>query len=55
VKLGLIGGASLPDPSGLLEGTGKVHRYVVVTSRADLRRPEIKALLHNASAARDEQ
>src|SRR4029079_19737348 len=26
VKLGLIGGASLPDPRKLLEGSGKVHR-----------------------------
>jgi hypothetical protein len=32
VKLGLYRGAGLPDPDGLLAGTGKVHRHVVVRS-----------------------
>ena len=32
VKLGLVGGASLPDPKKLLTGTGKVHRYVQLTA-----------------------
>ena len=45
VKLGLVGGASLPDPKKLLEGSGKVHRYVQVKSPADARRPAVKALL----------
>jgi hypothetical protein len=36
VKLGIAHGAALPDPEGVLEGTGKVHRYIAlskVTSR----------------------
>src|SRR5262245_23660607 len=31
IKLGIVGGAELPDPSGLMEGTGKRHRYVQIT------------------------
>ena len=45
VKLGLVGGASLPDPKKLLAGTGKVHRYVQIAASADARRPAVKALL----------
>ena len=45
VKLGLAGGATLPDPKKLLEGTGKVHRYVQISAPADARRPAVKALL----------
>src|ERR1043165_707887 len=36
VKLGIVGGASLPDPNGLMEGAGKKHRYVVLKEAADL-------------------
>jgi hypothetical protein len=28
VNLGIVHGATLADPAGLLEGTGKVHRHV---------------------------
>src|SRR5215471_2102776 len=28
VKLGLARGSELPDPHGLLQGKGKVHRYI---------------------------
>ena len=52
VKLGLVGGATLPDPHGLLEGTGKVHRYVPLPSAADASRPAVRALLASAVAAR---
>jgi len=48
VKLGLGGGASLPDPHGLLEGSGKVHRYVVLQTPTDLRRPAVKQLVKAA-------
>src|ERR1700733_2314841 len=48
VKLGLAGGASLPDPDELLEGRGKVHRYVALTSAEMLRRPAVVALVHAA-------
>src|SRR5436190_1744902 len=29
VKLGIARGTELPDPKGLLEGSGKVHRHIV--------------------------
>lgn len=46
VKLGIVGGASLPDPNGLLEGAGKKHRYVVLNEAADLKKKKgIAALI----------
>jgi len=51
VKLGLVGGASLPDPHKLLEGAGKVHRYVSLRRPADLRRPGLRPLLRATLAA----
>lgn len=41
---------SLPDPDGVLEGTGKSVRSVVVTAAADLDRGPIRALLDAAIA-----
>jgi hypothetical protein len=35
----------LPDPAGLLEGTGKSLRHVKVRTMEDLRRPELKNLI----------
>jgi hypothetical protein len=51
VKLGLYRGSELPDPAGLLQGAGKVHRHVQLRSPADLERPELKRLLAAALAA----
>ncbi|HKP36014.1 MAG TPA: DUF1801 domain-containing protein [Pyrinomonadaceae bacterium] len=45
VKLGIVGGAALPDPNGLMEGAGKKHRYVVLDTAADLKRPGLKQLI----------
>jgi hypothetical protein len=50
VKLGIVGGAQLEDPNGLLQGSGKRHRYVVLASVADLNRPGLKPLLKAAVA-----
>jgi hypothetical protein len=50
IKLGLIGGATLPDPEGLLAGSGKVHRHVQLSAPEDLRRPGLKQLVLEASA-----
>jgi hypothetical protein len=36
VNLGLFGGASMDDPAGLMEGTGKVHRHVKIRAASDL-------------------
>ena len=51
VKLGLVGGASLPDPRKLLEGSGKVHRYIPLARPADLRRPGLRPLLRATLSA----
>jgi hypothetical protein len=52
VNLGLAGGAALPDPAGLLRGTGKRHRHVRLSTAADLEHPALRALLQAAAAQR---
>lgn len=52
VGLGFFAGTRLPDPSGVLEGTGAVLRHVKVRSVEDLRRSEVRDLL---VAAREER
>jgi hypothetical protein len=51
VKLGLSGGASLPDPHGLLEGSGKVHRYVAIGSAEAAEDPRLAELIEAAATA----
>ena len=51
VKLGVVRGADLPDPRGLLEGSGKRHRYVQMTQPSDLDRPGLADLLAAARVA----
>jgi hypothetical protein len=51
VKLGIVRATELPDPKGLLEGSGKVHRHVVFAESSDLRRAGLKALFASAMAA----
>jgi hypothetical protein len=51
VKLGIVRGAELPDPDRLLEGSGKVHRYVQLDAPSDLREPGLMRLLEAAMAA----
>ncbi len=50
VTLGIANGAGLPDPAGLMEGAGKVHRHIKLREPADLARPELGALLTAALA-----
>lgn len=45
VKLGFYKGASLPDPSSLLTGTGKVHKYVAIKRVEDIADPALKELI----------
>jgi hypothetical protein len=45
VTLGLSGGVGLPDPAGLMEGTGKVHRHVKIRQVSDLERQELRELM----------
>lgn len=49
VKVGVAGGATLPDPNDLLRGTGKVHRYIDVRRASDLTRPGVRELVEAAA------
>jgi hypothetical protein len=45
VNLGFYKGTDLPDPEGLLEGTGSKLRHVKIRSLDAAERPAIRALL----------
>jgi hypothetical protein len=49
VNMGIANGATLPDPGGLLQGTGKHHRHVKLTTPADVAAPALRALLESAA------
>jgi len=48
VNLIFAKGARLPDPEGLLTGTGKHARHVKIRSAEDVVRPGVKALIEAA-------
>lgn len=48
INLYFFEGDSLPDPEGLLQGTGHTVRYIRLDSADDLDRPAIKALMAEA-------
>jgi hypothetical protein len=50
ITLGFIRSTLLPDPEGLLEGTGKNLRHVKIRSVADLNRKDLRELLKSAAA-----
>jgi len=45
VKLGFYKGNELPDPDGILEGTGKISRYVQFAGKKEIKTSSIKNLL----------
>ncbi len=49
VNLQFHAGASLPDPSALLEGTGKSMRHVKLASLREVRRKAVKELIREAA------
>jgi hypothetical protein len=49
VTLGIAGGASLSDPTGLLEGRGGTHRHVKLRTKADVDRASLDRLLKEAA------
>ena len=51
VKLGVARGTSLPDPNGLLQGTGKGNRHVVIDTPSDLRTPGLRQIVRAAVMA----
>ena len=48
VNLMFSRGAQLPDPSKLLNGTGKQARHVKIRSEVETEKPELRALLREA-------
>ena len=54
VNLGIVGGAGLPDPHGLMSGGGKVHRHVKLQDSDQLKNPKLKEIMIAAlQAAQD--
>lgn len=51
LKLGFYKGTGLADPEGLLEGTGKISRYVSIPTEKVLRSRALVDLLQTAHAA----
>jgi hypothetical protein len=51
VNLGLANGAGLPDPEGLLEGTGVGIRHVKLTSPEGAAAPAVRNLVQGALTA----
>jgi hypothetical protein len=49
VNLGFHRGASMDDPDGVLEGSGKQLRHIKIKSQADLGSPVIRDYLHRAA------
>jgi hypothetical protein len=49
IRLGFADGAELEDPAGLLEGRGRVHRFVRISSLEQLDRPELASLIAAAA------
>ena len=48
VNVGFFHGAALPDPAGLLQGTGKTMRHVKVKPGLALDGPSLRALINAA-------
>ena len=51
VKIGFVHGAELADPTGLLEGSGKKHKYIQLKTASDLNRSGVRQLIEAAYAA----
>ena len=48
IKLGFYKGSELQDPTKLLTGSGKVHRYVEIKSERDIKNKALKQLVKEA-------
>ena len=53
INLYFFEGDTLPDPTGLLQGTGSMVRHVRITAAADLDNPAVKALLEEVRKRAD--
>jgi hypothetical protein len=52
VNLGFNYGTELPDPEGLLQGSGKLLRHVKITTPEDLSNPALRRLVEAATTHR---
>ena len=52
INLYFFEGDALPDPEGLLQGSGSMVRHIRVTSADDLDRPAVKALMARCAEMR---
>jgi len=50
VGLSFYYGAALPDPAGILEGSGKQNRFIRLPTAGKLREPEVLKLIQAAAA-----
>lgn len=50
VGLSFLQGATLPDPTGILLGSGKQNRFIRLTSASDLKQPAVEQLIAAALA-----
>jgi len=48
VNLGFNDGASLDDPKGILQGSGKLIRHITIKTAEELERPELRAYIRRA-------
>lgn len=55
VSLGFNYGSELPDPQGILEGSGKMYRHVKIRELADLEKPGLKEMMRFAMTYRVKQ
>lgn len=55
LKLGFNRGVDLPDPDNLLEGTGKISRYIEIKSEEQINSPALNKLIKAALAAYKER
>jgi hypothetical protein len=51
VNFGFYRATELPDPDGILQGTGKLHRHVKLTVPDDVEASSLRAMLKAAVAA----
>ena len=51
LKLGFYKGVDLPDPDNLLQGKGKISRYIEIKTADDIQHPGVTSLIEEAFAA----
>ena len=50
VRIAFYWGAKLPDPKGILKGSGSQNRFLQLESARDLSKPDVDALIQSAVA-----